>query len=195
MGKEQAMEAGAASVAGRPWWRLVRRQAGYLAATLLAVASVALALSAVATMIQAGRDEARAADVALVLAPAVPPEALADHVFELFRRGYTPTLILAGEGQAGLQAQLVARGIPEAQVQGADGGAPSELRRLAREALGAGAGSVLVVTRPEGALLTIKIMRDQGLRAYGAPVPPARVEPLAVAEASLRYWQYVLLGL
>lgn len=184
--------------AGRPW-RLTRRQIGrqtaHLALLTAIIALLALALGAVAAGMQASRDEARAVDLALVVAPAAPPTALADHVFELYRRGYTPRLILAGEGQGGLKAQLVERGVPEVSLlsDGASGAGSAELARLLREARAAGAASLLVVTAPAETLLGLKLARDQGLRAYGAPAPARARDPLTLLEASLAYWRYVLL--
>src|SRR3712207_7721873 len=64
-------------------WRQVRRQAFYLAATLLFLVLVALALSAAATGLQARRDETRSADVLLVLAPRSE-----EHTSELQPRQY-----------------------------------------------------------------------------------------------------------
>ncbi len=193
-GAERAAS-GAASwrLNGRAW----RRQGAYLAVTLATVALAALALAALAAGLQAGRDEARSADLALVVAPAVPPASLADATFELYRRGYVPRVVIIGEGQAGLKAQLVERGMPEASLESGPSPAPetAELRRRAREAAGAGAASALVVTAPAETLRALKVVRDQGLRAYGAPAPAGGADPLGLLGASARYWQYVLLGL
>lgn len=184
--------------AGRHW-RVTRRQIGqqmaHLALLTATVALLALVLGAVAAGMQASRDEARAVDLALVVAPAAPPAALADHVFDLYRRGYTPRLILAGEGQGGLKTQLVERGVPEASLlsDGASGAGAAELTRLLREAHAGGAASLLVVTAPAETLLGLKLARDQGLRAYGAPAPERTLDPLSLLEASLDYWRYVLL--
>lgn len=180
-------------------WRLLGREAArqmsHLALTLAVVALAAIALGAVAAGLQAGRDEARAADLALVVAPAVPPAALADHSFELYRRGYARTMLLVGEGAAALRAQLAERGVPEeGMVEASTAATAAELRRLAREAR-SGAASALVVTAPEEQLRALKIARDQGLRAYGAPQPAASVDPLGLVGASMRYWRYVLFGL
>lgn len=181
------------------WRRLGRqtgRQAARLAVTLAILALAALTLGALAAALQAGRDEARNADIALILVPAVPPAGLAEHSFELYRRGYVRTLLIAGAGTAALQTQLTELGVPDASiVKGAATATAVELRRLAREA-GAGAeASALIVTAPEEQLWALKIARDQGLRAYGSPPPTSGVEPLRLAGASLRYWRYVLFGL
>lgn len=172
-------------------WRLARQQAAYLATTVALVALVALVLGVVAVALQAGRDETRNSDMAFIMAPAVPPRSLADHSFELYRRSYVPTLVIIGEGQASLSASLIERGLPEAQLIGA----ADDLPRLAQEARANGATSVLLVAPPADLLRAIKIVRDHGLRAYGSPIPGARVEPLSLLGASIDYWRYVLLGL
>lgn len=177
-------------------WREARRQAAILAVAVATVAAIAFGLGVAATAAQASRDETRSADLALVVAPAVPPESLADHVFDVYRRGYAPSLLLAGEGQAGLKAQLVARGVPEAALL-SDGAsaAATDLRRLARAAAADGATSALVIAAPEELLWTLKLVRDQGLRAYASPVPGEAATPLGVIGGSARYWRYVLVGL
>ncbi|HMQ32891.1 MAG TPA: YdcF family protein [Chloroflexaceae bacterium] len=181
---------------GRLVWREVRRQATALAVTVAVVAVVAFGLSLAAAAMQAGRDETRSADLAVVVAPAAPSERMADHAFEVYRRGYVPAVLLAGEGQAGLKAQLLARGVPEAALlsDGAGAAAP-DLRRLARRAADGDAMSALVIAAPEETLLALKIARDQGLRAYGSPTPGAAMTPGGLLGAAARYWRYVLLGL
>ncbi len=177
--------------------RQVWRQGAFLAVLITTLALIALALGAAAAWLQAGRDEARSADLALLVAPAVPAEGLVEHAFELYRRGYVPTLLLTGEGQAGLKAQLVERGVPEAMIisDAAMQAETPDLRRLARQARLEGATSMLVVTAPNETLRSLKIARDQGLNAFGSPPPDAATEPLGLAGASLRYWRYVLFGL
>jgi hypothetical protein len=193
-GAEAAAQGGRQS--WRQVWRGAGRQLGYLGLTLAALALGALALGALAAGLQAGRDEARSADLALVVAPAVPPASLADQVFELYRRGYVPRVVMVGEGQAGLVAQLVERGVPESSLEVAPeaGGAAFELRQEARAAYASGAASALVVAPPVETLRALKVVRDQGLRAYGAPPPDGVGDPLSLAAASAGYWRYVLLG-
>lgn len=194
---ERAAATGAA-VSSQLWRRQVRRQLVYLGLTAAAVALAALALGMIAVGLQSGRDEARGADLALVVVSAVPTEPVADHTFELYRRGYVPVVIVVGEGREGLKAQLVERGMPEEQVGlGGAAGQPgvAALQTLAREAHTRGATSLLVVTEPAETLTALKIARDQGLRAYGSPAPGSAPQPLGLALASVRYWQYVLIGL
>lgn len=182
----------------RAWGRWARRQLAYLGLTAVMVALAALALGVIAVGLQSGRDEARSADLAIVVVSAVPAQAVADHVVALYRRGYVPTVVVIGEGREGLRAQLVEGGMPAEQV--ALGGAAGQsgvtaLQTVAREYHAGGATHVLVVTDSAETLTALKIVRDQGLRAYGSPVPGAGPHPLSLALASVRYWQYALVGL
>lgn len=195
MGVEETEQKLAASD-WRRFGRRAGRQAAHMASTLAVVALTALALAAIAAWLQARRDETRSADLALVVVPAVPPAGLAEHSFELYRRGYVRSLLLVGDGTVALRAQLAELGMPEAgMVEEPAKATTAELRRLAQEARAGAATSALVVIEPEEQLRAIKIARDQGLRAYGAPVRDAPVEPLRLIGASVRYWRYVLLGL
>lgn len=194
MGAEES-EQKDTTLAWRRLWSQAGRQLAQLAVTLTVVALAALALGAIAAGLQAGRDEARSADLAMIVTPAVPPAGLAEHSFELYRRGYVRTLLIIGEGAAALRIQLSERGVPEAGlVEGPAAATTAELRRLAREAR-AGATSALIVTAPEEQLRALKIARDQGLRAYGAPQPAAGAGAWGLLGASVRYWRYVLFGL
>lgn len=177
-------------------WRQAGRQAAYLGVALATLALAALALAALAVALQSGRDEARSADLALVVAPELPPASLADATFELYRRGYVPRVVIVGAGQAGLKAQLVERGVPEDRLESApdEEAETAELRRRAREAAAGGASSALVVATPAETLRALKVVRDQGLQAYGSPAGAGGGDPLSLAGASARYWSYVLLG-
>lgn len=180
------------------WWRRARKQLAYLGLTAVGVALAGFVLGMIAVALQFGRDEARSADLALVVASAVPTEAVANHTFDLYRRGYAPLVVVVGEGREGLKAQLVERGMPEEQVVigGADGqSGVAALQALSREVHAGGATGLLVVTAPAETLTALKIAHDQGLRAYGAPVPGAAPDPLSLVLGSMRYWNYVLFGL
>ncbi|MEI8167605.1 MAG: hypothetical protein WCG26_14580 [Chloroflexales bacterium] len=181
-----------------PWqveWRVARQQVTYLALSVTVVVLAALALGMLAAGMQAGRDEARSVDLALVVTPAVPPESLADHTFELYRRGYAPRVVVTGEGREGLKAQLVTRGVPETQVTlGAEPPGMAALQTITRAVYARGETSLLLVTTPEETLTALKIARDQGLRAYGSPVPGVAPDVLRLALASVHYWQYALSG-
>lgn len=162
---------------------------------LLILSLLGVALVAIATALQAQRDEARRADLLVVIAPAVPSPAFIDHTFELYRRGYAPRLIVAGSGRAQLIGALGARGLPaEVLDEAARAELPlNQIATAAQAAQGAGGASALVVAQQEELLLSMKIVRDMGLRTYGSPPPGRSVDPLALLEASADYWGYVLL--
>ncbi len=152
-----------------------------------------LALTLFALVLQAGRNETRRADLALTVAPAIPPPELAEQIVELHRRGFVSRTLIAGEGGEGLRAQLVERGLREEHIElgASDVGSTAGLRLIARETRAAGMASALVVTPPAEALLGLKVVADQGLFAYAAPIP-AEADLPALLRASLNYWQYVL---
>lgn len=186
--------AGGETLPPQLWWRRAWRQAAYLAITLGVVALVALGLGVAAAGVQARRDEARSADLALVLVPPVPPEALADHVLELYRRGYVPRVVVVGEGHEGFRADLLERGVPEETVMANASAGVATLQALAQEARAGGATSLLLVAGPSETLTALKVLRDQGLRAYGSPPPDPPAGPLSLLRSSLRYWRYTLVG-
>lgn len=172
----------------RGWATQARRLLGLLAL----LAALGVGLVALATGMQAQRDEARRSDLLLVAAPAVPAEAFISHTFELYRRGYAPRLLVAGSGRRQLLDALGARGLPAEAMADAEG---ENLRPEQVAALQAGQAeqaSALVVAQPEELLLTMKIARDMGLRAYGSPPPGRPIDPLALLRASGEYWRYVL---
>lgn len=181
--------------ARRRIWRALRRQARALAGLLTLLVVVALGLSTLATWLQSRRDEARPADVLVVVAPELPSEALVEHSFDLFRRGYAARMLIVGRGGEGLRAGLVERGVlAEAMTVGPPGESPvAELRAGVEAARRAGATSVLLAGDPAELLLWLKLARDGGLRAYGAPTPGASPGPLELLGAGARYWRYALL--
>lgn len=196
MDAEIARAGGGPAPARRALWRAARRQAVYLAATLAVIAVAALLLSTVATALQAGRNEARAADVVIVVAPAVPPQPLVEHAFELYRRGWAPRMVLVGPGGEGLRLALQERGVAEGALRVADGSGSetAELRAAASAERAEGAASAIVAGEPAAMLRWLKLVGDVGLQSYGAPVPQAEPGLLSLAEAGLRYWRAVLLG-
>lgn len=175
-------------------WRAIRRQAATLGGAIATIALVALCISTLAVWLQGRREETRSADVLFVTAPAPPPEALVEHSLELYRRGYAPQVVLVGEGGEALRALLVERGVPDEAVAVAPPGAGVQAQlQAATAAQQAGASSALVAGAPAELLLWLKLARDAGLRAYGAPTPgetPALAELVA---AGARYWGYALL--
>lgn len=178
----------------RVLWRQVRRQIVHLAMTLAVIVVVALVLSTAASAIQAPRNEARNADVVLVVAPAVPSQALVDHAFDLYRRGYAPKMVVLGPGSEGLRAALQERGVGDTAVVPAPsaGSEAAQLRAAAAAARAEGAVSALVAGEPAAMLRRLKLTGDEGLRAYAAPVPGEGPGPLELAEAGVRYWPYLL---
>lgn len=175
-------------------WREVRRQLFHLGATLAAIVVVGLLLSTAASAVQATRNEARNADVVIVVAPAVPAQALVDHTFELYRRGYAPRTLVVGPGAEGLRAALQERGMSDSVVLPADASLSetAQLRAAAAGARSGGAGSALIAGDPAAMLRWLKLAGDEGLQAYPAPVPGADAGALELARAGARYWQYVL---
>jgi hypothetical protein len=179
----------------RMLWRTLRAQTIHLLATLAAVTLVALLLSSLAVGLQARRDEARTADLLLIVAHTPVAPEFAEHAFELSRRGYAPQIVLVGTGKGTLRAALVERGLPETTLQlGADGPASiAELRAAACAAHALGAATAVVMSEPAELLVLLKAVDDCGLRPYGSPVPGAEPNPLAVVGAGVRYWRYALL--
>jgi len=167
-------------------------QARRLLVIVLALAGLGLGLAALAGALQAGRDEARRADILLVVAPAVPGAPLIDHAFELYRRGYARQVVVAGAGRPQMEAALRERGLPP-DALGTPDDAAAVAERL-RSVRAAGGDSALVVAQPDALLLHLKLAHDQGLRAYGSPPRGQPVEPLALLHSAVSYWAYVLLG-
>ncbi|MFQ3662878.1 MAG: hypothetical protein SNJ69_10850 [Chloroflexaceae bacterium] len=175
-------------------WRRVGWQAGYALGVLLTLALIALLVAAVAAGLQARRDEARTADVLLIVAPEVPSAALVEHAFEVYRRRYAPGVVIVGAGSEALRIALIERGAPEEALQAP---APAmepvaAMRDIARAAQRAGATSALIVAEPAEMLLWIKLVGDNDLKAYGAPPRGIAPGPLALLRASGQYWRYVL---
>jgi hypothetical protein len=155
---------------------------------------VALLLSSLAVGLQSRRDEARTADLLLVVASAPLAPELPETVLDLARRGYAPELVLVGSGAAALRAALVEQGQPEGSMQlGPE--APSELAMLqaaATAARGRGAATAVVVGEPVELLTLLKAVEDSGLEPFGAPVAALEPDPLAILSAGVRYWGYAL---
>lgn len=174
--------------------RALRNQSVYLLAVLGAIIAVALLLSSLAVGLQSRRDEARTADLLLVVASAPLAPELTETVLDLARRGYAPELVLVGSGAAALRAALVEQGQPEGSMQlGPE--APSELAMLqaaAAAARGRGAATAVVVGEPVELLTLLKAVEDSGLEPFGAPVPALEPDPLAILSAGVRYWGYAL---
>lgn len=193
---EQSVEVEAvAAPGGASRWRRARQQAGYALSVLLVMALIALLVGAVAAGLQARRDEARSADVLLIVAPALPSSALIDHAFEVYRRRYAPGVVIVGAGSEAMRVALLERGAPEGALQAAT---PAEapvaaLQEVALAARSAGAASALIVAEPAEMLLWLKLVSDNGLSAYGAPPRGVAPGPVALLRASAQYWRYALI--
>ncbi|MGB9633056.1 MAG: hypothetical protein ACPL8I_07000 [Chloroflexaceae bacterium] len=196
MAHEQSVEVEAVAPArGSARWRRAGRQAGYALSVLLVMALIALLVGAVAAGLQARRDEARSADMLLIVAPALPSPALIDHAFEVYRRRYAPGVVIVGAGSEAMRVALLERGAPAETLQAAtQAEAPvAALQEVARSARSAGAASALIVAEPAEMLLWLKLVGDNGLSAYGAPPRGVAPGPVALLRASGQYWRYALI--
>ncbi len=196
MGAEQGAVANEPGGGGWPLvWRRVRQQSWHLVVVLGTVLLIGLLVGTLAAWLQAGRDEARNADLLLIIAPALPPAALLEHAFETYRRGYAPDVIVAGAGAEVLRTSMIERGAPGERIEaiGSERRPVAELRGRVRSAHAAGAQSALIVAEPAELLLWLKLTRDEGLRAYGTPPPGSGPGVLDLVGGSLSYWRYVLI--
>lgn len=176
----------------RGMWRAAGAQLARLAAVLLIVAVCAVGTAAAAATVQAQRDDARSADLLLVIAPDIPPTALIERSVDLYRRGYGARIALAGPGRSRAYAALIGRSLPaEALLSVAEDNSLVAVMAAARQS---DVRSLLVVSAPADQLLSLKIARDQGLRAYGAPAPATPPDLLDTLRAALGYWRYALSG-
>jgi hypothetical protein len=174
----------------RGLWLATGSQLARLASLLLLIALAGIGLAVAGIAIQAQRDETRSADLLFVIAPDLPPAALIDHSFDLYRRGYAIQVALSGPGRARAQASLLARGVPESAIDAL--AADESLLNALAAARSTGAQSLLVVSAPADQLLSLKVAHDQGLRAYGSPTPAAPLDLLDALRAALSYWRYAL---
>ncbi|NCC31370.1 MAG: hypothetical protein EOM24_05005 [Chloroflexia bacterium] len=180
-----------------PWpirQRQIRRQIIYLWWTLVLIVSLMLASGMLAVTLQAARDDTRRTDLALVVIPVVPSQAMINHTLDLYRRGLVTQMLLVGEGSDGLRARLVEQGLSEERIVLL---APShhvsaDLQRAGQRARTQGSQTVLVVAEPADMLTALKIVRDQDLRAYSSPVREAPLDLGTLFRATMRYWYYVL---
>lgn len=163
-----------------------------LAARLLAVVVLLGALAAGVTavrVVQAGRsDEARSADVLVVLGaaqfdgrPQEYLEARLQHARRLFESGTAPRIMTLGgkqpgdrftEGEAGKE-WLVAHGVPADRVVAVGEGSDTLGSVKAGAAVMADHDwtSAVVVTDPWHELRSTTMLEDQGVTVYGSPTP------------------------
>jgi uncharacterized SAM-binding protein YcdF (DUF218 family) len=148
------------------------------------------------TSLQGGRDERRTVDALVLLGEQADPR-LVDHAFDLYRRGFASRIVLGGAATASYHSALLEHGIPDAallRVAEPDNGALS-MQAVAQAAREAGVASVLITGHQATMLRDLKIARDQGMRAFGAPLPGPAPDFATTLDASLAYWRYVLLGI
>lgn len=180
-----------------PWpirQRQIRRQIVYLWWTLLLIVSLMLASGMLAVTLQASRDDTRRTDLALVVTPVVPSQAMINHTLDLYRRGLVTQMLLVGEGSDGLRARLVEQGLSEERIVLLSPSlhVSADLQLAGQNALAQGSQTVLVVAEPADMLTALKIMRDQDLRAYSSPVRESTLDLGTLFRATMRYWFYVL---
>ncbi|WP_129673577.1 hypothetical protein [Candidatus Chloroploca sp. Khr17] len=180
-----------------PWpirQRQIRRQIVYLWWTLMLIVSLMLASGMLAVTLQASRDDTRRTDLALVVTPVVPSQAMIDHTLDLYRRGLVAQMLLVGEGSDGLRARLVEQGLSEERIVllSTAHHVPTDLQLAGQSARTQGSQTVLVVAEPVDMLTALKIMRDQDLRAYSSPVRESTLDLGTLFRGTMRYWNYVL---
>jgi hypothetical protein len=146
------------------------------------------------TRLQGARDERRNVD-ALVLSGAQPDANLLNHAVDLYRRGFASRIVLLGPAANSYHSTLVERGISEAALISSAETDQAVLHiALAQAAHPAGVDSVLIIGPQAAMLRDIKAARDQGLRAFGAPLPGPAPDVQTTLDAALSYWRYVLVG-
>jgi len=144
---------------------------------------------------QSTRDEARNADVILVLGaaeyrgrPSPVLRARLNHALDLYKRGIAPRIMTTGgaggdpvftEGGVG-RSYLIANGVPsEAIVVENESESTVESLAMAGEIMQRmGLHSVVVVSDGYHIYRVKKILQKRGLDAYGSPRPEQRAEPL-----------------
>ena len=166
-----------------------------MAAFAAAVSVAGLAWIAVRVGRQASRDEARPADVILVLGaaeyrgrPSPVFRARLDHALDLYRRNLAPRIMTTGgaggdpvftEGGVG-RAYLIGRGVPpESIVVEAEGDSTVYSTALAAEIMRRmQLDSVIVVSDGYHVYRVKKMLESRGLAVYGSPRKDHHPEPL-----------------
>ncbi len=172
------------------------RRAVWIAA--IVAASVALALLARLSLNierQAGRDEARPADVILVLGaaeyrgrPSPVLRARLDHALELYQRRFAPRILTTGgaggdpqftEGGVG-RSYLASKGVPSEAIIVEDQSESTVLSTaLAAEIMRRmGLHSVIVVSDGYHIYRVKRMLESRGFTVYGSPRPERAPDPL-----------------
>jgi uncharacterized SAM-binding protein YcdF (DUF218 family) len=171
---------------------------------LVALAAAAVSVAEIARRIelQSTRDEARRADVILVLGaaeyrgrPSPVFRARLDHALELYARGLAPRIMTTGgpggdpvftEGGVG-RSYLMGRGVPsERIVVESEAGSTAESTAMAAEIMHRmGLRSVIVVSDGYHIYRAKRMLNFSGLRVYGSPRKETLREPWR------EHWNYV----
>lgn len=167
-------------------------------AVLTAVTAVLLAALVLDIDRQSGRDEARPADVIVILGaaayrgrPSPVLKARLDHGLELYRRGIAPRIITTGgaggdphftESEVG-RNYLVRQGVPSEAIIIEPGGASTAESTIAVAEImrRMNLNSCVVVSDGYHIFRAKKILEQRGLRVYGSPRP-------AKPDKDFRYW-------
>jgi uncharacterized SAM-binding protein YcdF (DUF218 family) len=141
---------------------------------------------------QGGRDEARRADAIVVLGaaqyngwPSPLFQARLAHAVELYEAGLAPLFIVTGgKGRPGdatteaaaARAYAVAHGVPAEAIIGEDRSRTTveQIRTVGAMLRERGLRSVVVVSDRSHMLRSLRIMRDQGITAFGSPTTKSR---------------------
>lgn len=171
-------------------------------AVAVTIVIVCIAYFSVRIEQQSMRDEARQADLILVLGaaeyrgrPSPVLRARLDHALELYRRGIAPRIMTTGgaggdpvftEGGVG-RSYLIGHGVPsEAIVVENESESTVESLAMAGEIMQRmGLHSVVVVSDGYHIYRVKKMLENRGLAVYGSPRPEQHVEPLH------ERWNYV----
>lgn len=173
----------------------MKRAARLAALVLMLAAVVSVATLSVRIAEQGARDEARHADVILVLGaaeyrgrPSPVLRARLDHALELYRLGLAPRIMTTGgaggdpvftEGGVG-RSYLISQGVPvEAIVVESEAASTVESTALSGEIIHRmGLHSVIVVTDGYHIYRVKKMLESQGLEVYGSPRKDLHPDPV-----------------
>jgi hypothetical protein len=155
--------------------------------------------------VQGSRDEARQVDAVVALDAARGPSDAAaraqlDRALTLHRRGLAPQIILTGAGSTDTaQRYLTQRGAPQEIIISAPSAEklPDRVRGAVISARTSGAANLLLIGTPDELLRALKIARDEGASAFGAParIPqPLTDEASSIIREGWAYLGYLFLG-
>jgi uncharacterized SAM-binding protein YcdF (DUF218 family) len=149
---------------------------------------------------QGGRDDARPADVIVVLGaaqyngtPSPLFEARLEHAVRLFENGIAPVLVVTGgKGRPGdvtteaaaARAYALAHGVPDEAILVEDESRTTleQLETVGRMLRDRGLGTAVLVSDRTHMLRSLRIARDQGFEAYGSPTTTSPTESSPVEQ-------------